>query len=103
MIVHLKKVFPDRVSTMQEPALLDIVRYGIQHARIYSIVAERDVCKYIDLSVLYGRDFDKDAALPWATAILQNKNIRSPSTKVDRLFREAKRYNKQVARKGGTR
>ena len=74
MIVHLKKVFPDRVSTMQEPALLDIVRYGIQHARIYSIVAERDVCKYIDLSVLYGRDFTKTLHSLWATAILQTEH-----------------------------
>lgn len=103
MVVHLKQVFPDRVSTMQEPALLDTIRHGVQRARTYSIVSERDVCKYIDLAVLYGRDFDQDAALPWAATILQNKSIRKPSTKVDRLFREAKKHNNRAARKEGAR
>jgi len=65
VMVHLKKVFQDRVTVMDGPTLLDSIRFGIQRARTYSIVSERDVCKYIDLSLVYGRDFDKDTALPW--------------------------------------
>ena len=103
VLVHLRKVFPEKAEALGEPRLRDAIRYGTQRAKTYSIVSEHDVCKYIDLSILYGRDFDKDAALPWAAKILQNKNIRNPTTKVDRLFREARKHNKQAAKMGGTR
>ena len=92
VVAHLHKIFPAEAQALGEPKLHDAIRYGTQRARSYSIVSERDVCKYIDLSILYGRDFDKDPNLPWAQSILENKAIRSPTTKVDRLFREAKKH-----------
>ena len=37
-----------------------MVQYGIKRAAVYGFTAKRDVCKYIDLMILFGRDFDTD-------------------------------------------
>jgi hypothetical protein len=90
VIAHLKKVFPEQSESLGEPKLRETIQYGAQRAAAYRIISERDVCKYIDLMVLYGSDFDKDPKLPWAQSILQNKGIKDPTIKIDNLFNAAK-------------
>jgi hypothetical protein len=91
MIVHLKKVFPEKFEALGEPKLRETIQYGTQRAAAYKIISERDVCKYIDLMIFFGRDFDKDANLSWAQSILQNRAIRNPSSKIERLYKAAKK------------
>lgn len=91
VVDHLKRAFPQQSSALGEAKLRETVQYGTQRAAAYRIVAERDVCKYIDLMVLYGRDFDKDSTIPWAQSVLQNQAVKNPSTRVERLYREAKK------------
>lgn len=95
MVAHLKKVFPEQAQTLGEPKLRETIQYGTQRAAAYRITSERDVCKYTDLMILYGRDFDKDPAHPWAQSILQNQAIRNPSTKIERLYKAAKKRENQ--------
>jgi hypothetical protein len=90
MFAHLKKVFPEQSELLGEPKLRETIQYGTQRAAAYRITSERDVCKYIDLMILYGRDFDKDPTLPWAQSVLQNQAIRNPTSKVERLYKAAK-------------
>ena len=78
---HVRKVFPDKAEALGEPKLREAIRYGAQRARSYSIISERDVCKYIDLAILYGPDFDKDRNLPWAQSILEKQNHSQPHRK----------------------
>jgi len=91
VVDHLKRAFPQQSEALGEEKMRETIHYGTQRAAAYRITAERDVCKYIDLMVLYGRDFDKDPKLPWAQSVLQNQAIKNPSTKVERLYREAKK------------
>jgi hypothetical protein len=95
VLVHLKKVFPEQSEALGEPKLRETVQYGTQRAAAYRIISERDVCKYIDLMIFYGRDFDKDPSLPWAQSILQNHAIRNPSSKIERLYKAAKKQENQ--------
>jgi len=95
MITHLKKVFPEQSESLGEPKLRETIQYGTQRAASYRIISERDVCKYIDLMILYGRDFDKDPNLPWAQSILQNQAIRNPSSRIERLYKAAKKQENQ--------
>ena len=92
MLVHIKKIFPEQFKSLGEPKLRETIQYGTQHAAAYKIASERDVCKYIDLMLIYGCDFDKDPNLPWAQTVLQNQNIRNPSSKIDRLYKAAKKH-----------
>jgi hypothetical protein len=92
---HIKKVFPEQSEALGERKLHETIQYGTQRAAAHGIVSERDVCKYIDLVILYGRDFDKDRNLLWAQSILQNQAIRSPSSKIERLYKAAKNNQSQ--------
>jgi hypothetical protein len=92
MIAHLKRAFPEQVESLGEPKLRETIQFGTQRAASYRIASERDVCKYIDLMIFYGRDFDKDLKLPWAQSILQNQNIRNPNTKIERLYTAAQKH-----------
>ena len=96
VVAHLKKVFPAQSEALGVPKVRETIQYGTQRAAAYRIISERDVCKYIDLMVLYGRDFDKDPKHPWAQSVLQNQAIRNPSTKVDCLFKAAKKSENQA-------
>lgn len=99
-IAHIKRVFPEQSQTLGVPKLRETIQYGTQRAASYRIISERDVCKYIDLMILYGRDFDKDSNLPWAQSVLQNQAIRNPTSKIDRLYKAAKKKeNKPQPRK----
>ena len=91
MVAHLKKHFPEQSAALGEPKVRETIQYGTQRAAAYRIISERDVCKYIDLMMVYGRDFDKDANLPWVQSILNNQAIRNPSTKIERLYKAAKK------------
>ena len=90
MLVHLMKFFPEQCHALGEPKLRDTIRYGVQRAKSYQIEAERDVCKYIDLMTVLGRDFDTDEDLPWAGRILRAS--RPPYEKVERV-RDAARMH----------
>jgi hypothetical protein len=102
MITHLNKIFPEQSRSLGEPKLRETIQYGAQRAATYRIISERDVCKYIDLMILYGRDFDKDPAQSWAHPILQNQAIRNPTSKVERLYKAAKKGENRLQPKPQT-
>ncbi len=88
MVAHVEKFFPEQYSALGEAGVREMVRYGIERAETYGIVSERDVCKYVDVMFMYGRDFDTDPKLSWAAGILNDKRPQEPSERVDRLCRE---------------
>src|SRR6266851_10150050 len=81
VVDHLKKAFPQQSKALGDEKLRETIQYGTQRAAAYRIVAERDVCKYIDLMVLYGRDFDKDPNLPWRSLCCKTRPLRIPQRK----------------------
>ncbi len=92
MVVHLNKCFPAECQAMQEPGVRKTIRYGIDQAAQYAVKAERDVCKYIDLMMVYGSDFNTREDLPWASRILNDKVLRNSSARMDSLFMAAKEH-----------
>lgn len=77
-------------NAMGEPQLRETIQYGIQRATAYGIVGNSDVCKYIDLMVVFGRDFDTAPRFPWAAEILTTS--KNPSVKSFALLHVAKKY-----------
>ncbi len=88
VLVHLKKFFPRQCTATGEPRLQEMVHYGVQRAAAYGITAKRDVCKYIDLMIVLGRDFDTDKRSRWAGQILGNR--RHPGARMQALLQAAK-------------
>lgn len=89
MLEHVRGHFPDEFSSLGENGVRDLVRKGISAAAGYGFESQRDVCKYVDLMVCFGPDFDTSGACPWATRILGDETLPSPGTKMDALFAAA--------------
>jgi hypothetical protein len=92
MIEHIAKFFPKQFAEFGEQKMRLTIQYGIKRAESYGIVAERDVCKYVNLMVACGRDFDRDPALPWARRVLYDPTVEEPSDRTERLFNVAMEY-----------
>jgi hypothetical protein len=90
MLAHLKKFFPAKCRALGESKLLEIIRRGVKRAAVYQFTSKRDVCKFIDLMVVFGREFDTDKRLPWAGKILASKG--APEQKMQDLYAAAHRH-----------
>jgi len=84
---HLMKFFPQQCGRMDAQQLRDLIRYGVRRSAAYGVTSKQDVCRYIDLMVALGRDYDKDDRLPWAREILQRTS--NPGPKIQSLHRRA--------------
>lgn len=89
---HLGKCFPTECEALGEAGVRDTIHHGILQSATYGATAERDVCKYIDLMMLFGRDFDTRADLPWAARILNDQVLQTPGARIDQLFTVAKAF-----------
>jgi hypothetical protein len=94
MVIHLNKCFPSQCKAWGEPAVRDTIRYGVERAATHDITSKREVCKYIDLMVVFGRDFDQDPTLPWASSILGDRTLRGSTVKLERLYETAKQQSR---------
>jgi hypothetical protein len=90
---HLKKFFPKECAIAGDVRLRNNVQHGIARARAHGITAKRDVVKYIDLMMVFGRDFDTDKRLRWAADILAQR--RHPDYRLQSLLRAAKLHLKK--------
>ena len=89
MLSHLGKFFPRECRTMDETNLRDIIQYGIKTGASYGLFAKRDVCKYIDVMIVLGRDFPKNKRYTWAPDLLGRKT--DSATKMRAVLSAAKR------------
>jgi len=71
VLAHVRHFFPEQANRAGAENLRETTRHAIQRAATYEIRSKRDVCKYADLAVILGRDFDTDSRLPWAGDILR--------------------------------
>jgi len=90
MLDHLRKFFAKQCEAAGEPDLRETIRYGIERAAAHGFHSKRDICKYIDLMVVLGRDFDADEQYPWAGTILTE--LKNPETKMEALHAAAKSH-----------
>lgn len=81
---HINTFFSDKYNELTEIGCQQLISSGIVCAKNYSIISECDVCKFIDLMVVFGAEFDKE---PWAKKILTDKaGYFESSEKIDALY-----------------
>ncbi len=97
MVAHIREFFPRQFAALGELAVREWIEDGIARAGRYRIRAERDVCKFIDIMIVFGREFD--TAEPWAARILEAEPT-DPPLKTERLFETARQQ--AMARHRGT-
>lgn len=84
--LHLGANFSD-CAAMEPAELRALVDGGIAKAHGYGIETEREVCKFLNLLVVYGPHFDVE--LPWARKTLAAKE--GASLRLNRLYARALR------------
>jgi hypothetical protein len=89
-MVHAKKFFPRHCQKLGDPQLRELIRYGMKRSVAHGFIAKNDVCKYIDLMVVFGRDFEADNRYPWAREILATGG--NAGFRMRRLYEAAKRH-----------
>ena len=90
MMVHIQRFYPQQCTALGDDGIAETIRHGIERAKSYGIVDERDVCKYIDLMIFFGRDLDTSPETPWAGRILNEESLTDPTSKVEWLCDEEK-------------
>ncbi|MCG8550298.1 MAG: hypothetical protein MI799_07845 [Desulfobacterales bacterium] len=77
MVAHLESAYSkelrEQVGLIQNPQ--NFVRDGVKKATLYDISYEHDVQLYLECMVELGPNFDTDSDIPWASKILQNRNL----------------------------
>lgn len=84
MLAHLRENHPDKIQDMNDEQLLGLIRQGIRRAETHEVVIEWDVCRYLELVVLYGLEFDESPETTWAGEILRSKELDGTG-KMDRI------------------
>jgi hypothetical protein len=91
MVEHIRQSFPALYDERGEAGVREMIQYGIRRAQTYGIDVHQDICRFIDLMAVFGREFDKDPNLPWASRILNDPAIEDSATRMHQLYTEARR------------
>jgi hypothetical protein len=90
---HVHRFFPEQFAALGDAKLRELIHFGTHSAARYGITAKGEVLKFIDLMILFGRNFDTAEHLKWANQILNSEN--PSSTKIDMLITKAKKLLKE--------
>ena len=96
---HVRQFVPWHASALDETQLRTLIEYGIERGAALGVVAERDVCKLVDLMVAFGPLFESDPRHPWAGRILMQAKGSEPSELVNALYDAALAALAQKARR----
>lgn len=88
MFDHLNEFFPEQCLVLGESGTLEVIDYGIDLAKEYEIIAQNDVCRFIDLLFCFGDKFWEDPDYPWAFEIMEKQDLQ-PSERVELLYQTA--------------
>lgn len=80
---HLRLFFPALTSPLDDAALFARIREGMQHAAALGMVNERDVAMVVDVLFARGEAFAEET---WATAILEDPSLETPTERAEALF-----------------
>lgn len=92
MIEHLNKFFPEQCAKLKKRGVREEIRYGIKKAATYGIEEGPELCRFIDMMMIFGCEFDTNSKYPWAAEILNDKEILDPVSRMKLLRTVAERY-----------
>jgi hypothetical protein len=74
---HLARCFPDQCARTEPAALQEIVEESLEKARGYGFESEWELVRYLDLVMVFGRDFEKLPACSKVAGHLQNTELNN--------------------------
>lgn len=88
----LGRHLPQQCQQLGPGELKQTIEHGIQRAAAHGIQAEQDVCLYLGLMLIFGKDFDTDPAQPWAARVLANPRYDGSEERMEALSQAAEAH-----------
>ncbi len=85
---HAKQHFPEECAPKEDPDLYNQIADTVKRAKKYNIKNENDLYKYVNITMLYGPDFDEQEATQWTAEYLTDESVSSPCQRLNRLYEE---------------
>jgi hypothetical protein len=90
MMLHVHEFFPDECMKLGLESVRGRIVEGIEKADGYGVTSPRGVCKYINLMMTFGPDFDTNPrTTSWAQPILKDTTVPDPTARMDVLSEKA--------------
>lgn len=77
VLEFIKRFLPQQSDELGVEGGRVLIAAGIAKARTYGLVQERDVVRFIILTMALGNDFEEHPALRWCKEILQDHSLNS--------------------------
>lgn len=97
MLVILPEYYPEDCAVLGEVQTRKVIELGIARAETHGFETQGPVCDYICLMFTFGSYFDADPLLPWAAAVLENREGIDAATLIKNLYAKAADYSRRVA------
>jgi hypothetical protein len=97
LVAHVQGYFPEAYRNLGHDEIVRIVDYLVNRAEQHGLRTEQELCHYVNLAFIFGRDFDEDSNLPWAGAILKAPDIRTSADRVHHLLEAAHEHIRSAA------
>ncbi len=88
MCAWLRDQFRDELWALADQELQRRVEAALVRADELGLRTERDCCRYLNLAVLYGWDFERREANAFMRAILEDRSVDNPGRRLQRLVEE---------------
>jgi len=75
MAVHLRNVFPEETSNLSEQEIFVFVDKGMKKAKLFGIIYETDIKRFLELMIFFGTDLDENDLPPEVQKTLRSKEI----------------------------
>jgi hypothetical protein len=88
LLEHVKTHFVEETEGKSDKEILEHIRQALKRAEVYGLKAERELYMYINVSMLYGADFDEQEETKWTADYLTDEDVSSPTLRMNRLYEE---------------
>jgi len=86
MVLHVHEHFADESVELGIERVRARIEQAIRSAEGHGVVSPKGVCKYINLMMIFGPDFDTNPrTAPWVQPILNDVTVPDPTARMDVL------------------
>jgi len=97
MSIHVHKFSPRHCEVIGDENVREIIQRSINKASKYGFTNRGPVRLYIDLTVMFGIDFDTDPLLSWAAGILKGGDTVDQMDRAEHLYSKAVEFSAATA------
>lgn len=88
MANHLRSTFPEETAGMDSAALQGYIEKVFDAAKKYNLSSRQDLCRFLNITMLFGMEFENVEARHWMHEYLTDERISDPGKRLKRLYDE---------------